>query len=116
MWVCEGRGGGFKVNLFSFSILVSKRKSEKKIWVIFLGEISLRRVVIPSPKIVVNLSRTGKKLHCKGEPYRISGYPSFAIDVIKRELLNLLQPNWFSFNAIFLSYLDFISGKRDNIS
>ena len=27
----------------------------------------------PSPKIVINLPRTFKKLHYKGEPYRFSG-------------------------------------------
>ena len=34
-----------------------------------IGEISLARVVVPSPEIVKNLSRTYMKLHCKGGPY-----------------------------------------------
>ena len=34
---------------------------------------SLWRVVVPSPKIVINLPRTYEKLHCKGEPYRFGG-------------------------------------------
>ena len=38
----------------------------------FLGAISLGRVVIPSPRIAINLPRTNKKLHCKGESYRFS--------------------------------------------
>ena len=38
-----------------------------------LGTISLGRVAVPSSKIVINLPRTYEKLHCKGEPYWISG-------------------------------------------
>ena len=30
-------------------------------------------MVAPSPKIVINLTRTYEKLHCKGEIYRFSG-------------------------------------------
>ena len=40
----------------------------------FLGTISFRRMVVHSPKIVINLSWTYEKLPCKGEPYRFSGY------------------------------------------
>ena len=36
--------------------------------VIFLGAISLCRVVVPSQEIVTNLPRTYEKLHCTGEP------------------------------------------------
>ncbi len=35
--------------------------------------ISLRRVVALSPKIVIKLPGTYEKLHCKGEPDRLSG-------------------------------------------
>ena len=35
--------------------------------------ISLERVVVSSPKIVINLLRTYEKLPCKGEPVRIMG-------------------------------------------
>ena len=36
---------------------------------IFIG-----RVVVPFPKIVINLPRTYVKLPCKGEPDQFSGY------------------------------------------
>ena len=36
--------------------------------------ISLGRVLVPSPKIVINLPGTYVKLPCKGEPDRFSGY------------------------------------------
>jgi hypothetical protein len=39
----------------------------------FLGVISPRAVVVLSPKIVINLTRSYEKLKCKGEPYRFSG-------------------------------------------
>ena len=35
--------------------------------------ISLGRVVVPSPKIVINLPGTYEKLPCYGEPDRFSG-------------------------------------------
>ena len=35
--------------------------------------ISFGRVVVLSPKIIINLPRTYEKLLCKGEPYRFSG-------------------------------------------
>ena len=35
----------------------------------FFRAIHLGRVVVPSPKIVMNLPRTYEKLHCKGEPF-----------------------------------------------
>ena len=38
-----------------------------------LTEIYFGRVVVPSPKIVMNLPRTYQALHCKGEPYQFSG-------------------------------------------
>ena len=34
--------------------------------------ISFGRVVVPSPKIIINLSSAYEELHCKGEPYRAS--------------------------------------------
>ena len=36
--------------------------------VIFSLVANYLRVVVPSPKIVVNLPRAYEKLHCKGEP------------------------------------------------
>ena len=39
----------------------------------FLGAISLWRMVVPSPKIVINLTLTYKMLHCKGETHRLNG-------------------------------------------
>ena len=39
----------------------------------FFLAILLERVVLPSPKIVINLPRTYAKLPCKEEPYRLSG-------------------------------------------
>ena len=42
------------------SVLVLK-KSKKQI------------LVVPSPKIVMNLTRTYADLHCKVEPYRLGG-------------------------------------------
>ena len=39
----------------------------------FLEVISLGTVVVPSPKIVINLPRTYEELPCKGESYRFSG-------------------------------------------
>ena len=41
-------------------------------WVISLG-----RVVLPSPKIVINLPRTNEKVHCKGETYWFSGWQTY---------------------------------------
>ena len=41
--------------------------------VLFLGVISLRRVVVSFTKIVIKLPRTKEKLNCKGESYRFSG-------------------------------------------
>ena len=38
----------------------------------FLGAISLGRTVLPSYKIVINISRTYEKLPCKGEPFVVS--------------------------------------------
>ena len=35
--------------------------------------ISLGLVEAPSPETVINLPRENNKLHCKGEPYQISG-------------------------------------------
>ena len=48
----------------------------KKIWVVdyfFPWAISLWRVETLYPKIVINYPKTYEKLHCKGEPYRITG-------------------------------------------
>ena len=39
-----------------------------------LGTISLGRVEVPYPKIVINIPRTNEKLHCIGEPYWFSGW------------------------------------------
>ena len=39
----------------------------------YLGAISLWSVVVPSPKIVINLPWIYEKLQSKGEPYRLSG-------------------------------------------
>ena len=62
----EMEGGWWKSTPIVFLILDLKRKVKRKF---FLGVISLRRVVVPSPKLVINLPRTYEKLHCKGEPY-----------------------------------------------
>ena len=40
----------------------------------FRGNISWEDGVEPSPKIVINLPKFYKKLHCKGDPYWFSGY------------------------------------------
>ena len=39
----------------------------------FLG-LNLGRVMVPLPKIVVNLPRNYEKLPCKEDPYQFSGY------------------------------------------
>ena len=47
-----------------------------KIFPVFLGGgggFFIRRVKIPSPKIVKNLTLIYKKLYCKGKPYRFLG-------------------------------------------
>ena len=41
-------------------------------WVISLG-----RVVLPSPKIVINLPRTNEKVHYKGETHWFSGWQTY---------------------------------------
>ena len=60
--------------------LVLYINTPRGLWVTFvvghflLGAISLGWVVVPSPKIVINFSRTYEKLNCNGgEPYRSSG-------------------------------------------
>ena len=56
-------------------ILGLKRKCEEIFLMrcILLAAIFLGRVMVPSPKIVVNNSRTLEKLRCKGEPQRFRG-------------------------------------------
>ncbi len=55
-------------------ILISKSwKNFLGVSIIFLGLISLGRVLVLSPKIVINLPRTNEKLHSKGEPDWFSG-------------------------------------------
>ena len=61
------KGGGFTHP--TLSILVLKRSKKIFKGQSFLGTISLGRVVIFSPKIVINLPRIYKKLLYKGEPY-----------------------------------------------
>ena len=51
---------------------VSTKLAPSDIFKYFLA-ISPWRLVISSPKLVINLPRTYEKLHCKGEPYRFSG-------------------------------------------
>ena len=57
--------------LFNFQFL-----KDKEFFVgvgsVFLWAISLLRVVVPFPKIVMFLTRIYEKQHCKGEPYRFS--------------------------------------------
>ena len=60
--------GGIEVKNALF--LVIKRNFKKNLGGIFLGADSLRRVMVPSPKLVINIPRTYKKLHCKEEQNR----------------------------------------------
>ena len=67
-------GGGFPPPNFLFFFKKIKKKilgggKKKNLKFLgecnfFLGAISLRRVVVPSPKIVINLPRTYEKLPC----------------------------------------------------
>ena len=57
--------------LFLFDL---KNKLKVKVQsTIFIAVISFGRGLVLSPKIVINLPRTYKKLNCKGEPYWFSG-------------------------------------------
>ena len=59
-----GRRGKVDPSLI-FNLSFKKKKGRS----FFIG-----RVEISSPRIVKNLPCTYNKLHCKGEPYRLSGY------------------------------------------
>ena len=73
----EGGGGWKGVNLTLYTLSFKQKKSKifRNIFfggvdcLLFLRVISLGRVVLPSPRIVINLPRAYKKLHCKGESY-----------------------------------------------
>ncbi len=69
-------GRGWKIWFWPLPNFCSlKRKEKFFFWgggFIFQGAISLGRVVVPCPKIFINLPRTYVKLPCKGEPYRFS--------------------------------------------
>ena len=78
-------GGNRPLAMFNFSL------KEKLLfwglgWYFFLVLISLGRVVIPYPKIVINLPWINEKIHCKGKPFRFSGYqnPSVQTDRQKK--------------------------------
>ena len=62
-----GKGGG------SFGIATVAPTGELFNLYLFSRAFSHKKVVVPSLKIAINLPRTYKKLHFKGEPYRISG-------------------------------------------
>ena len=49
-------------------------KTTENIRLLFLGAISLGRVVIRSLKMVINILRTCEVLYCEWEPYRFSGW------------------------------------------
>ena len=49
-----------------------------------LGVISLWSVVVPSSKIVTNLSTTYDKLHFKEEPYRFSSYHDPSVQAVRQ--------------------------------
>ena len=54
--------------------------------------ISLGRLVVPFPQIVINLPRIFDKLHCLGESYRFSGWedPLLQTHTDKKDILLLL--------------------------
>ena len=58
------RGGNWVTIIFDISF-------EKKNWVEG-GDFYLVRVVVPSPKIVINHAKTYEKLPYKGEPIRLA--------------------------------------------
>ena len=67
--------------------------------------ISLGRVAVPSPKIVINLPGTYKKISCKGELDRFSGYEILRYIKTKRQTniqtsccLNVRNINYKSFD------------------
>ena len=77
---------------YSFSILIIWREKIGREY--FFSSVDLSwRLDIPSPKIVINLSWTYEKIHCKGEPYRFMR--SIATD--KKSLL--LNINGWQFKA-----------------
>ena len=65
-----GKGEGSELYSYDF------RFKNKIFWEgsTFLEALSFRRVDLPSPKRVINLSWTFKKRHCKGEPYRFASF------------------------------------------
>ena len=52
--------------------------------------IFLRRVIVPFPKIFINLPRTNEKLHCKGEPYRFSSYQDSSVHTDTQRKIDIL--------------------------
>jgi hypothetical protein len=63
-------GGGVSNPLFQLQFF--KEKKIRGVYY-FLGVITLRVVVVLSPKIVINLTRFYEKLPYIGEPFRFSG-------------------------------------------
>ena len=61
---CIGRGSRLSP-IFNFSLNFQAGE-------IFSMGFFLGRVVVPSPKLVINHPRTHEKLPCKGEPYQFS--------------------------------------------
>ena len=59
---------------------------------VFLSGDSLRRVEVPSPKIVINLSRTYEKLHSKKEPYQLFVHETIRYTITSIRLLTRI---WF---------------------
>ena len=67
----QGCGASLKPKShFKFQFIKEKKKQFWGGYFIY----SKGAVVIPFPKIVINLSRTNEKLHCKGESYQFNSY------------------------------------------
>ncbi len=49
-------------------------------WIYLFLPVHLRREVVPSPEIVINLPRNYEKLHCNGESQGCNGYPTVQTD------------------------------------
>ena len=55
--------------ILNFSFKKKDKKYRRGWGAFFLDVISLKRVVVLSPKIVINFPRTLENLYCKGAPY-----------------------------------------------
>ena len=74
MALAKGGEVEFYNPIFFFNLDLKRRKNFGGGGLIFFLEpISLGNLGVSSPKIVIRLSRTYEKLHCKGEPFRSSG-------------------------------------------